>query len=529
MNHHGEDAEIQKVDYAESVASSSNGRCRSCTKSVHWRRFRSNLFLTLLLIGIIAGIGMGIGIRKNHPDFANNKRYVTYVEFPGRLLLRMLKMCIIPLVFFSLVSGMASIPSTTAGKLGGYAILYYMITTFMAVLLGILLVATIQPGFKAQQQSEEVMGSIVQPVDALLDLIRNLLPDNIIGACLFQTKTVYKEEERIVTENITNVTTGAVHTVNVTQLEIVDFSTVTIRGTNILGIVFFSILLGIIIGRMNDETGDLLYRLFDGLQLCIIKIIKIFIWYTPIGVMFLVAGKLVKMEDIEEEFKTLGWYIMTVLLGLFIHGFVVLPIIYALFTRKNPFLLIMHMGQALVTALGTASSSATMPLTLNCLEQNAKVDRRVTRFMIPVGATINMDGTALYEAVASIYLAQRLGHHLNAGQYVTVSLTATAAAIGAAGVPEAGLVTMLIVLTAIGLPATDETLGLILAVDWFLDRCRTMINVLGDSLGTGIVEKLSADQLAKMDQQHKPELTNSVGYSNQAYVGQEAELDKTRL
>ena len=171
MNHYGDDGEMQKVDDAESVASSNKGRC-SCTKSPHWKRFRSNIFLVLLLIGIVAGIGLGIGIRKNHPAFANNKRYVTYLEFPGRLLLRMLKMCIVPLVFFSLVSGMASIPSTTAGALGGYAILYYMITTFMAVLLGILLVATIQPGFKVEQQTEQVMGTIVQPVDALLDLIR---------------------------------------------------------------------------------------------------------------------------------------------------------------------------------------------------------------------------------------------------------------------------------------------------------------------------------------------------------------------
>ncbi|TNN50833.1 Excitatory amino acid transporter 3 [Liparis tanakae] len=155
------------------------------------------------------------------------------------------------------------------------------------------------------------------------------------------------------------------------------------------------------------------------------------------------------------------------------------------------------MAQALVTALMISSSSATLPVTFRCAEENNRIDKRITRFVLPVGATINMDGTALYEAVAAIFIAQLNDYPLDVGQIVTISITATVASIGAAGVPNAGLVTMVIVLTAVGLPANDVTL--IVAVDWLLDRFRTMVNVLGDAYGAGIVQKLSKRELERMD------------------------------
>ncbi|MQL05448.1 cation:dicarboxylase symporter family transporter, partial [Escherichia coli] len=163
------------------------------------------------------------------------------------------------------------------------------------------------------------------------------------------------------------------------------------------------------------------------------------------------------------------------------HSLISLPLIFFVTTKKNPYVFMRGLFQAWITALGTASSSATRPITFNCLEENLGVDRRVTRFVLPVGATINMDGTALYEAVAAIFIAQINGVHLSSRQVVTVSLTATLASIGAASVPSAGLVTMLLVLTAVGLPVKD--VSLIVAVDWLLDRIRTSINVLGDAMG----------------------------------------------
>ena len=157
------------------------------------------------------------------------------------------------------------------------------------------------------------------------------------------------------------------------------------------------------------------------------------------------------------------------------------------------------MGQAIMTAWGTASSSATLPVTINCLEEKNDVDPRISRFVLPIGATINMDGTALYEAVAAIFIAQMVGTELDIGQIVAISITATAASIGAAGIPQAGLVTMVMVLDTVGLPS--NLVSMILSVDWLLDRFRTAINVLGDSIGAGIVSHLSQKELEKVNEE----------------------------
>lgn len=191
-------------------------------------------------------------------------------------------------------------------------------------------------------------------------------------------------------------------------------------------------------------------------------------------------------------------YFATVLIGLFVHGFVVLPIVYTVCTRQLPFRFIANMTNAFTTAFGTASSSATLPVTINLLEEKNGVDPRIARFVLPIGATINMDGTALYEAVAAIFISQVRSYQLSLGQIAAISITATAASIGAAGIPQAGLVTMVMVLDTVGLPAEDVTL--ILAVDWLLDRFRTAINVLGDSLGAGIVYQLSKNELELFEQ-----------------------------
>ncbi|XP_015682217.1 excitatory amino acid transporter 5-like, partial [Protobothrops mucrosquamatus] len=195
--------------------------------------------------------------------------------------------------------------------------------------------------------------------------------------------------------------------------------------------------------------------------------------------------------------KKLGLYAMTVVTGLAIHALFFLPLLFLILTRKNPFPFIRGILQALLIALATSSSSATLPITLRCLLENNRIDKRIVRFILPVGATINMDGTALYEAVAAIFIAQVNEYDLDLGQLITISITATAASIGAAGIPQSGLVTMVIVLTSVGLPTEDITL--IIAIDWALDRLRTMTNVLGDALAAGIIAHVFRKEFAPKD------------------------------
>ncbi|XP_049586311.1 excitatory amino acid transporter 5 isoform X2 [Syngnathus scovelli] len=325
---------------------------------------------------------------------------------------------------------------------------------------------------------------------------RNMVPSNLIEATFQQYKTdlvpILKVPARTVTPNFVYVLPAAEG--RTVMLELTPPPQVTYKTNpgssqqmNVLGIVIFSATMGLLLGRMG-ERGAPLVNVCQCINECVMKIINAAVWYFPFGIIFLVAGKILDMQDPSTLGRKLGWYGITVLAGLFVHGLLLLPLFYFLLTGKNPFTFIRGLLQALVIALATSSSSATLPITMKCLLEKCHVDRQIARFVLPVGATINMDGTALYEAVAAIFIAQVNDYELDFGQLVTISITATAASIGAAGIPQAGLVTMVIVLTSVGLPPDDITL--IVAIDWILDRFRTMINVLGDALAAGIIAHL---------------------------------------
>ncbi|XP_034053968.1 excitatory amino acid transporter 4 isoform X1 [Gymnodraco acuticeps] len=481
---------------------------------------KRNLFVLFTVAAVALGVLLGFALRPHNLTL----KEIKYFSFPGELLMRMLKMLVLPLIVSSLVTGISSLDSKASGKMGMRAVAYYMVTTLIAVFIGIVIVVIIQPGRGNRDSPVSKSGNIepIQATDAFLDLIRNMFPPNLVEACFLQYKTVYKKTVHIrnvtvslnlteslnFTESDLNVNLSRVlHTIQETVVETVPMSGSS-SGVNALGLVVFSMCFGLVIGSMKQQ-GQALRDFFTCLNEAIMRLVSIIIWYAPVGIMFLISGKIVEMKDLAEMGGQLGMYTVSVIVGLLIHGLFVLPLLYFLVTRKNPYVFIGGILQALITALGTSSSSATLPITFRCLEENNRVDKRVTRFVLPVGATINMDGTALYEAVAAIFIAQVNDMDLNFGQILTISITATAASIGAAGIPQAGLVTMVIVLTSVGLPTEDITL--IIAVDWFLDRLRTTTNVLGDSLGAGIVEHLSRKELQSQD----AEVCNSVIEENE--------------
>ncbi|XP_068461351.1 solute carrier family 1 member 3a [Clinocottus analis] len=474
-------------------------RVESITGEDVKRFFMRNVFVIFTVAAVILGIILGFALR----PYKMSYREVKYFSFPGELLMRMLQMLVLPLLVSSLITGMAALDGRASGKMGLRAVVYYTTTTVIAVFIGIVLVLIIQPGkgskveLSKQPQLEEI-----NPSDAFLDLIRNMFPPNIVEACTKQFKTKYAKRVVHVTITVNDTLLSVNDSQKITREEMIPVPGL-VNGVNALGLVVFSICFGLIIGSMKEQ-GKPLKNFFDCLNEVIMRLVAIIMWYAPVGILFLIAGKIVEMNDISTMGGQLGMYTGTVICGLFIHATIVLPTLYLVITKKNPLVFIGGLLQALITALGTSSSSATLPITFKCLEENNKVDKRVTRFVLPVGATINMDGTALYEALAAIFIAQINDYDLNFGQILTISITATAASIGAAGIPQAGLVTMVIVLTSVGLPTDD--ISLIIAVDWFLDRLRTTTNVLGDSIGAGIVEHLSRHELQKKD----PEVGNSV-------------------
>jgi Na+/H+-dicarboxylate symporter len=458
-----------------------------CSGRCFLASLRRNALLLLLITALVLGIGLGIGLRSLDPPL--DARQQMYFRFPGDLLMRMLKALVIPLIVSSLIAGVSGLGTSASGRIGAISICYYISTTLIAVLIGILLVCTIRPGYIAAAESGTGTAEPGNIADSFLDLLRNMFPDNIVEASFRQTKTYQIAVNETVCHG--NDTT----TCNDSYVRY-DFEIRKEDGVNVLGLVVFSVSLGVVLGRLG-EVGKPLSNVCISLAEATMCLVTAVIWYSPIGITFLIAAEIIQMEDPIAEIEALGMYIVTVLAGLFVHGFIVLPLIYLITVRKNPLPYVYGILQAMLTAFGTASSSATLPVTYKCLEEKNRIDRRITRFVLPVGATINMDGTALYEAVAAIYIAQSNGMSLNAAQVVTTSITATLASIGAASVPQAGLVTMVIVLSAIGLPADEATK--ILAVDWLLDRCRTAINVEGDSIGAGIVAHFCRRQLDNED------------------------------
>ncbi|XP_019374938.1 PREDICTED: excitatory amino acid transporter 2 [Gavialis gangeticus] len=479
-------------------------------KQLHIRfcqSLRKNLLLSLTVAGVILGALCGGLLRLATPI---DPDIIMLIAFPGDILMRMLKMLILPLIISSLITGLSGLDAKASGRLGTRAMVYYMSTTIIAAVLGVILVLAIHPGNPKlkKQLGEGKKNDEVSSLDAFLDLIRNLFPENLVQACFQQIQTVTKKV--LVPppiEEPSNVTDSVFAMVNETVSETTPEEQLVIKkglefkdGMNVLGLIGFFIAFGIVMGKMGEQA-KMMVDFFNILNEIVMKLVTMIMWYSPLGIACLICGKIIAIKDLEVVARQLGMYMVTVIVGLVIHGGIFLPLLYFVITRKSPFSFLAGIFQAWITALGTASSAGTLPVTFRCLEENLGIDKRVTRFVLPVGATINMDGTALYEAVAAIFIAQMNGVVLDGGQIVTVSLTATLASVGAASIPSAGLVTMLLILTAVGLPTQD--ISLLVAVDWLLDRMRTSVNVVGDSFGAGIVYHLSKAELDNIDSQHK--------------------------
>uniref|UniRef100_A0AAQ5X2P9 Amino acid transporter n=1 Tax=Amphiprion ocellaris TaxID=80972 RepID=A0AAQ5X2P9_AMPOC len=437
----------------ERRASSMKERMSSVSRDNVRSFLRRNLFVLFTVAAVALGVILGFALRPHNLSL----REIKYFAFPGELLMRMLQMLVLPLIISSLVTGISSLDSKASGKMGVRAVVYYMVTTLVAVFIGIVIVIIIRPGKGSRDSPVAKTGNIepVQAADAFLDLIRNMFPPNLVEACFKQYKTTYKKI-------IQNIVCSVIGRMQETVEETVPVSGSS-SGVNALGLVVFSICFGLVIGNMKQQ-GQALRDFFDCLNEAIMRLVAVIIWYAPVGILFLIAGKIVEMKDLAEVGGQLAMYTVSVIVGLLIHGLFILPLLYFLVTRRNPYSFIGGLLQALITALGTSSSSATLPITFRCLEENNHVDKRVTRFVLPVGATINMDGTALYEAVAAIFIAQVNDMDLNFGQILTIR-----------------------------------------------DRLRTTTNVLGDSLGAGIVEHLSHGELQNQD----AEVRNSVIEDNE--------------
>ena len=406
------------------------------------------LLPVLLLCGAVTGFVIG-GVFGHHWTAGDWPVFTGLLKLAGDVFMNLLKMLVVPLIVTSMMVGIASLGDRhRLGGTFGWTLLYYMSTTVLAVILGLVLVNLIDPGVGSGLSTAATARENLQPVtwyQALFDMVRNIFPPNLVKQAA---------EGRI------------------------------------LGLLVFSLVFGGLLSTMG-QRGRRVLDLIDTVNDALMTLVRWVVWLAPIGVAGLVADRIGQAGGgaaVVLELERLGWYTLTVVTGLAVHGMFVLPAIAFFVGRRNPLKHMIHFSEALLTALATGSSAATLPVTIRDAITRAKISVQSARFVLPLGATINMDGTALYEAVAAVFIAQMYDIHLSAVQMVVVALTATLAAVGAAAIPQAGLVTMVMVLTAVGVPV--EGIGLLLSVDWLLDRFRTTVNVWGDTIGAAIIDRV---------------------------------------
>lgn len=409
--------------------------------ALHWK----------IIIGMVLGVLYGLLASKmGWVDFTND-----WIKPWGKIFINLLKLIAVPLVFASLIKGVSSLSDISKlSRIGGKTIGIYLFTTVVAVTFGLLLVNIIQPGTsfseeKRMELKEQYASNAASKIasakdvkeDGPLQFIVDMVPSNFIQA------------------------TG--------------------NNKNMLQVIFFAILFGIAMVMLPKEKTSVVKAFFDGVNDIILQIVDLIMLTAPYGVFALLGGLVVDFGGSAELFQALGIYSLSVVIGLLLMIMVVYPLILKSFTKLKYFDFFKGIAPAQMLAFSTSSSAATLPVTMERCEDHLGVSEEVSSFVLPLGATINMDGTSLYQAVAAVFIAQAFGYDLDLSQQLTIVLTSTLASIGAAAVPGAGMVMLVIVLSSIGID--PEGIALIFAVDRLLDMLRTVVNVTGDATVATVV------------------------------------------
>lgn len=401
---------------------------------------------TKIFIGLIGGLVLGVilNLFVPHSSFRDAVLVDGIFYVIGNGFIRLMKMLVVPLVFCSLVCGSSAIGDTKSlGKVGGKTIVFYLLTTALAVTVAITVATVVKPGVGLDMSSIETGETAVAENVSVADTILNIIPENPIGALADGT---------------------------------------------MLQIILFALLIGVLLAKMGERT-ELIANLFNQCNELMMEMTNLVMSLAPVGVFCMIAKTFANLGF--DAFVPLLKYMGSVVLGLFIQCLVVYMVLLVIFTRLNPVKFIKKFFPVMAFAFSTSTSNATIPMNIDTLEEKIGVSRKISSFTIPLGATINMDGTSIMQGVAVVFAAQAYGMQLGPKGYLTVIATATLASIGTAGIPSVGLVTLSMVFTAVGLPV--EAIMLIMGVDRILDMIRTAVNITGDAVCTTIVAHQNGD------------------------------------
>lgn len=379
--------------------------------------------------------------------------WTEYTNWAGVIFLRILNMIVIPIILCSIILGVSSLSKgESMGKLTLKTMLFYMVTTTLAILTGFFLVTFFEPGKGVPLNLGENIQNLNIGSDKIGDILINIVPKNIFGA---------------------------------------------LAEGQLLPVIFFAFIFGYFMMKVKEEQTQILRKFFGAFLEVILKITVFVIKLAPYGVFSLASKEIARQvllgNDVNELLVRLGWYVVIVIGGILFHGLITMSAVLYYIGKVNPFKHFRNMATPLITAFSTSSTNATLPITMKAVEENDGVSKKIVGFTIPLGATINMNGTALYECVAVLFIAQVYGIDLELWQQVLVIFTSLLASIGAAGIPMAGIVMMVIILKAVGLPL--EGIGLILPVDRLLDMFRTALNTYGDTCAAVVIARTEGEEL----------------------------------
>ncbi|XP_054912933.1 excitatory amino acid transporter 3-like isoform X2 [Poeciliopsis prolifica] len=440
-------------------------------------RLIADLFQRSTLCMIFLGIGTGVLFKVRFPI---SKIAEKLIEMAGDVLLNLLQMFAVPLIVTSVIAGVTDLNTSLSGKTAIYTLMYISGTTALAITLGMTLVLLIKPGGDTVKQTKWHVQDFSMHL-VFLDIVRNLVPENFFQAFYehYQTEVVEVDpiDNRIVFRS-------ALISENDTELRMMGSYA---DGANMLGLIVWSFIFGILLNRVGPRAKVTVKAAKE-----INNAIKIIFKYMPIGIYFLMIEHVMEIKQWSALIK-LGKVIMVVFMGFGIHSLIVLPLVYFIFTRKNPFVVFQQVDKALINALTMASSSATLPITLQCCEEKMKVDVRLCRLMLPIVSSINMNGMAIYEVIAAVFIAQISQIYLNAQLIISIGLTSAVASFGAVGVPMLGPASTILILTAVGLPARG--VSILIAFEWFIDHFSTMVNVLSDCFGVAVISQMCKNEL----------------------------------
>ena len=419
--------------------------------ALHWQ----------ILGAIVLAIVVGYFVKSaTTDDFAPNlfgTPLVTMFDFVGTLFLNALKMIIVPLITSSIIVGVAGIGSGgNLGALGGKTLLFYATTTLAAILVGLFIINAVQPGISDGVPAGEMLALEADTTD---------ISSKVEGRGVSDVAAVFL---RMIPPNVLDAAVNG----------------------NMLGLIFFAILFGYFMTHLAHQFAEPLFNFWNGVFHVMMSMTEFIMKFAPIGVFALVAE--VMSTAGFSAAKPLAIFAVCVLAALAVHAFITLPLLLRFVGKVKPYKTMAGVSPAMLTAFSTASSSATLPITMDSLEDNIGVSNKVSSFVLPLGATVNMNGTALYECAAAVFLAQAYGLELSFGVQFTIVVIALLTSIGVAGVPSASLVAIAIILAAVGLPV--EAIGVLMVFDRILDMCRTRVNVWGDACCATIVARLSGER-----------------------------------